>query len=82
MTNSLKTLDLEVNFALPYCSWQGGTNENANGLLRQFFPKGTDFTRISHREVARVETLLNERPRRRLDYQTPTEILAKRMCCN
>jgi transposase, IS30 family len=77
-----RSLDLDVYFALPYCSWQRGTNENTNGLLRQFFPKGTDFTRISHHEVARVENLLNERPRRRLDYRSPAEILAKRLCCN
>lgn len=73
---------LEVYFALPYRSWQRGTNENTNGLLRQFFPKGTDFSRISHREVARVERLLNERPRKRLGYRTPAEVLAKRLCCN
>jgi IS30 family transposase len=66
-------------FALPYRSWQRGTNENTNGLLRQFFPKGTDFSRISHQEVARVESLLNERPRRRLDYRTPAEVLSKRL---
>ena len=77
-----RTLNLETYFALPYRSWQRGTNENTNGLLRQFFPKGTDFTRISHHEVARVEDLLNERPRRRLDYQTPAEVLAKRLCRN
>ena len=77
-----QTIGLEVYFALPYRSWQRGTNENTNGLLRQFFPKGTDFTRISHREVARVEQLLNERPRRRHDYRTPFEVLAPRLCCN
>jgi len=77
-----QTLELETYFALPYCSWQRGTNENTNGLLRQFFPKGTDFTRISHHEVARVEDLLNERPRRRLDYRSPAEVLAKRLCRN
>jgi transposase, IS30 family len=77
-----KCLRLDVYFALPYCSWQRGTNENTNGLIRQFFPKGTDFARISHREVARVETLLNERPRRRLDYRSPLEILKKRLRCN
>ncbi len=73
---------LQVYFADPYASWQRGTNENTNGLLRQFFPKGTDFTQISHREVACVEQLLNERPRKRLGYRTPTEILAQRLCCN
>lgn len=75
-------LGLEVYFADPYASWQRGTNENTNGRLRQFFPKGTDFTQISHRQVACVEQLLNERPRRRLDYRTPAELLAKKLCCN
>jgi IS30 family transposase len=77
-----KKLGLQVYFAMPYRSWQRGTNENTNGLLRQFFPKRTDFTRISHHEVARVEQLLNERPRRRLGYRTPAEVLASRLCCN
>jgi IS30 family transposase len=76
------TLDLETYFALPYRSWQRGTNENTNGLLRQFFPKGTNFSRISHQAVARVEDLLNERPRRRLGYRTPAEVLSKRLCRN
>lgn len=75
-------LGLEVYFADPYASWQRGTNENTNGLLRQFFPKGIDFKQISHREVACVEQLLNERPRKRLGYRTPSEILASRLCCN
>lgn len=74
-----ETLQWATYFALPYRSWQRGTNENTNGLLRQFFPKGTDFSRISHQEVARVESLLNERPRRRLDYRTPAEVLSKRI---
>jgi transposase, IS30 family len=73
---------VEVYFAKPYAAWQRGTNENTNGLRRQFFPKGTDFTRISRREVARVEKLLNERPRRRLGYRTPNEVLAPKLRCN
>lgn len=75
-------LGLEVYFADPYASWQRGTNENTNGLLRQYFPKGTDFTQIGHREVACVEQLINERPRKRLDYRTPAEILAPKLRCN
>lgn len=75
-------LEMAVYFAKPYCSWQRGTNENTNGLIRQYFSKGTDFSRISHQAVARVEKLLNERPRRRLDYRTPAEVLAKRLRCN
>ena len=79
--NFAQACDLEVYFALPYRSWQRGTNENTNGLLRQFFPKGTDFTRISHYEVTRVEKLLNERPRFRLGYRTPSEILTPKLRC-
>jgi IS30 family transposase len=75
-------LGIAVYFAQPYRSWQRGTNENTNGLIRQFFPKGTDFRRISHHEVARAEQLLNERPRKRLDYRSPAEVLAKRLRCN
>ena len=77
-----KRTDIDVYFAQPYKSWQRGTNENTNGLIRQFFPKGTDFSRISHQEVARVERILNERPRKRLDYRSPKQVLAKRLCCN
>ena len=75
-------LGVVIYFAVPYRAWQRGTNENTNGLLRQFFPKGTDFTRISHQAVARAEQLLNERPRKRLGYQTPGEVFAKRSGCN
>lgn len=76
---------VEVYFAKAYAAWQRGTNENTNGLIRQFFPKGTDFTRISHREVARVEKLLNPPeadPRRRLGYRTPNEVLTPKRRCN
>lgn len=72
-----RQLGLRVFFAKPYKAWQRGTNENTNGLLRQFFPKGTDFAEVSHHEVAGVETLLNERPRKRLGYKTPSEVLAE-----
>jgi transposase, IS30 family len=75
-------LGLDVYFTDAYASWQRGTNENTNGLLRQYFPKGTDFTQVSHREVARVEQSINERPRRRLGYRTPAEVFAKQLCCN
>jgi IS30 family transposase len=77
-----RRLKLDVYFADPYASWQRGTNENTNGLLRQYFPKGTDFTRIGDDEVVRVEQSLNERPRKRLGYRTPAEILKPRMCRN
>jgi IS30 family transposase len=71
-------LGIDVYFAKPYASWQRGLNENTNGLLRQFFPKGTDFARISRRQVARAEKLLNERPRKSLGYQTPNEVFSKK----
>lgn len=77
-----RSLGMEIYFAEPYCAWQRGTNENTNGLLRQFFPKRTDFHRVSHQAVARMKRLLNERPRRRLHYQTPAEIFARLRCCN
>lgn len=77
-----RSLGLEVYFTDAYASWQRGTNENTNGLLRQYFPKGTDFTQVSHREVARVEQLINERPRRRLHYRSPNEVFTKRFYCN
>lgn len=76
-----RSLGMDIYFAEPYCAWQRGTNENTNGLLRQFFPKRTDFHRISHQAVARMKRLLNERPRRRLNYQTPAEIIARRRRC-
>ena len=70
-----KKLGLEVYFADPYHSWQRGTNENTNGLLRQFFPKGLDLRGATHRYVAHVERLLNTRPRKCLGYRTPQEVL-------
>jgi IS30 family transposase len=78
----IEKLRLAVYFAEPYKAWQRGSNENTNGLLRQYFPKGIDFKRITPCQVTRVEKLLNERPRRRLRYQTPSEVIAKRPCRN
>lgn len=60
-------------FAHPYHSWERGTNENTNGLIREYFPKKTDFTMISEAELALVEYKLNTRPRKRLNYLTPLE---------
>jgi IS30 family transposase len=61
-------------FCHPYHSWERGTNENTNGLVREYFPKKTDFASVSAAEVARVEALLNCRPRKRLRYLTPLEV--------
>ena len=69
-----KHLGLKLYFADPGCPYQRGTNENTNGLIRQYFPKGTDFRNVSHHEVRRVEKLLNTRPRACLGYRTPNEV--------
>jgi len=75
-------LGMRSYFANPYHSWERGTNENTNGLLRQFFPKGTNFALIGKAEVDRVIRLLNNRPRKCLNYRTPAEVLwGKPMCC-
>ncbi len=66
---------LRVYFAQPYAAWQRGTNENTNGLVRQYVPKGTDLRATSHRAVAAMESSLNDRPRKRLGYRTPREVL-------
>jgi transposase, IS30 family len=58
---------------------QRGTNENTNGLVRQFFPKGTDLANIPEHQFTRVQQLLNDRPRKRLGYRTPSEVLASRL---
>jgi len=69
-----RRLQMSVFFAQPYCPWQRGTCENTNGLIRQFFPKGTSFENISPRRVADVARLLNHRPRKSLGYLTPSEV--------
>jgi IS30 family transposase len=70
---------LKVYFAKPYCAWQRGCNEHINGLIRQFFPKGTDLARIPKTRFLRVQNLLNNRPRKRLGYRTPLEVLGNRL---
>lgn len=62
-------------FARPYCSWERGLNEHTNGLVRQYFPKKTDFTKLSKTQVKEVENKLNNRPRASLNFQTPLESL-------
>jgi len=68
-----KALDCDYYFAHPYSSWERGLNEHTNGLIRQFFPKGSRFEEITERMVKRVKGLLNRRPRKILKYATPTE---------
>jgi IS30 family transposase len=69
-----KHLGMKLYFAEPGCPHQRGTNENTNGLIRQFFPKGTDFRDITHDQVRKVEHLLNARPRKCLGFRTPREV--------
>ena len=66
----------EVNtyFCHAYCSGERGTNENTNGLIRWYFPKGTDFATISDEMIQQVENALNNRPRKRLGWRTPLEV--------
>jgi IS30 family transposase len=69
-----KTLDADFFFADPYSSWQRGTNENTNGLVRQYFPKRTDFATVAVEAIRDVADRLNNRPRKVLDFRTPNEV--------
>lgn len=69
-----------IYFAQPYHSWERGTNENTNGLLRQFFPKGSVFTGTTKQQVDLAVTLLNTRPRKRLNAESPAQRLRKLGC--
>lgn len=90
-----KALGGQVNFADPYSSsaiascialypasmqsWQRGLNENTNGLLRQYWPKKTDFKRVAAKDVVVILEKLNNRPRKALDYQTPVKIMQEHL---
>ena len=69
-----KELGIKIYFAHAYHSWERGSNENTNGLIRRFFPKKTDFRNISDKEIRLVERLLNSRPRKRLGWKTPYQV--------
>jgi IS30 family transposase len=68
---------VDFYFADPYCSWQRGANENLNGLIRQYFPKKTDFSTITDEQVQRIQDKLNNRPRKRYKFATPLEKMEK-----
>jgi IS30 family transposase len=71
------TLKADFYFAYPCLSWERGTNENTNGLIRQYFPKNRDFTTITQQEIDTAMERLNNRPRKRLGYQTPNQVFFK-----
>ena len=68
---------IDIYFCDPHAPWQRGSNENTNGLLRQYFPKGTDLSKITELELDQVADELNDRPRKRLGFYKPTERLAE-----
>jgi IS30 family transposase len=69
-----RILEIGFYFAHPYHSWERGLNENTNGLIRQYFPKGMSFDSITDEDVTFVMDRLNNRPRKSLDYATPNEV--------
>ncbi len=73
-----KSLKVKTYFAHPYSSWERGINENTNGLLRQFFPKGTDFLKVTTTRINRVVESLNNRPRKTKKYKTPNQLFNKK----
>ncbi len=72
-----KALDCDFYFAHPYHSWERGLNENTNGLIRQYFPKQTDFKKVSQRKVDQAMDALNNRPRKVLGFKTPHYMMQK-----
>ncbi len=72
-----KTTKITVYFAHPHSPWERGTNENTNSLVRQFYPKGTDFNRVSEAKLKEVQELLNDRPRKIHNFYTPNEVFSK-----
>ncbi len=79
-----KLTGIKVYFAHPRSPWERGTNENTNGLIRQFFPKGTDFNKVARKEVKKAQHLLNGRPRAALGFRKPFEVfneLINQNCC-
>jgi len=72
--SELHELNMDTYFADPYSSWQRGTNEYHNGLLRRYFPKGTDFSKVSQEEIDDVVDEINNRPRKVLKFNTPQEV--------
>lgn len=81
--NIEEQLNCDVYFADPYCAWQKGTNENLNGLLREFYPKGRNLSRVSPTTLKKNLALINARPKKILNYQKPADLfeLELKKCC-
>jgi IS30 family transposase len=73
-----KALDTNFYFAHPYSSWQRGCNENTNGLIRQYVPKGSSFDHLTNKDAKKIMGRLNNRPRKSLGYRTPNEFSFER----
>jgi len=74
-----KVLGIDYYFANPYCSWERGANENLNGLVRQYFKKGSDFSLITDEQVKNVVEKLNNRPRKRYQFNSPNEVYLQKL---
>ncbi|WP_051269848.1 IS30 family transposase [Flavobacterium suncheonense] len=72
-----KNSKVKVYFAHPYSPWERPTNENTNGLIRDYFPKGTDFNLLSKKDIVKVQNQLNERPRKTLEYESPLNAISR-----
>ena len=66
---------MKIYFAHPYSSWERGTNENTNGLIRRYLPKGTNFNEINLNQLLNIQQKLNNRPRKIIGYKTPKEMM-------
>lgn len=69
------TLNIKHYFAKPYHAWERGSNENLNGLIRQYFKKSTDFGQIIEKQIKNVENIINTRPRKRFNYKNPIFVM-------
>lgn len=74
-----QALNIDFYFAKPYQSWQRGSNENLNRLVRQYFPKGTDFNTVNLNEIINVENQINNRPRKRYNFRSPIEMFNQKL---
>ena len=77
--NIEKKLKCEVYFADPYCAWQKGTNENSNGLLREFYPKGRNLSHVGEKTLKKNLALINARPKKVLGYKTPADLFEQEL---